>query len=260
MTQDNPHKSNEGSDGDNQPAANKNEIALAIDSLKEEYAAAQTSSNQHEQKILRWTRAAGIGVSIYTLITVCLAVIAYSALRTAEDTEQRQLRAYAYVAPEPPLLQEGKPIDLTFAIKALGATLAYDVQTTINAGVSGGGRLQSDTIPADRCVDFATVLDPTTKDGRKVHLPVSTFRTTKDNLISLQSPTTRLYVWGETRYRDTFKCQHWATYCYQIGDTPLHTEECADHNRNAVDESGPCETSRISPPVAPNTPACQRAQ
>jgi hypothetical protein len=188
--------------------------------------------------------------------------IAREANVVAKDTERRQLRAYAYISPTLPTLQKGKPVDLEFTIKALGPTLAYDVLTTINVGESGDG-LQSNEYYAahpltDRCADFATILDPSVKDGRKVHLPLTTFSVTDDTLTALKTPSSRLYILGEMRYRDTFSCQHWTRYCYQIGGTPLRAEECHDHNRNAVDDGQACETKR--PPLEPalGTPACER--
>lgn len=275
MAQDNPQNSND-SGGGNQPAAEQGQVAFALNALKKEYEAAQTDRKEHERKVFRWTRIAGIGVGIYTTLTaIIMAATVYAAMQSkisanaarqsvkiSSDTETRQLRAYAYIAPTLPNLQLGKPLDLEIAVRTLGSTLAYDVRTTINAGGSGIP-LQSDEYfavhpSADRCTDFATILDPNT-NNHIVHLPVSTFKATPDSLVALQSPNSRLYVWGEMHYRDVFHCQHWTRFCYQIGGTPLHTEECPD--RNAVDEDQSCEPNRVLfEPIAPKTPACQRVQ
>jgi hypothetical protein len=97
------------------PAAEHREIARAIETLSGNYESAQQSRADHDAKTLFWARVAGVGVSIYTLLTLAIvAASIYSALQakigadaarlsaaTAQDAEKQQLRAYVGVNSEP---------------------------------------------------------------------------------------------------------------------------------------------------------------
>ena len=115
---DSDPKTENGSGGD-KPAAEHREIAVAIETLRENYQSTQRNRADHDAKTLLWARVAGIGVSIYTLLTlVIVAASIYSATQakisadaarlsaaTAQDTEKRQLRAYVGVNSEPIVLR-----------------------------------------------------------------------------------------------------------------------------------------------------------
>jgi len=152
MPEDNPEDDDHtGSSGD-KPAAEKHDIALAIYALNKKYKAAQKDRAKHEQNVLFWTKAAGIGVGIYAMLTAFIvAASVYSAMQAkssadaaqasatiAIDTEKRQLRAYAYVKPPPAgVVDVGADTvpHAKVAIRNSGQTPAYDLKIRGNLGI-----------------------------------------------------------------------------------------------------------------------------
>jgi hypothetical protein len=103
MAKGNPEKSDKAT-GDRNSVAPNQEIVAAINSLGEKYEASQKDRPEHDKETLKWAKRAGIGVGIYTLLTLGIVLIGYCALRTAQDqviisrdTEQRDLRAYVFL-------------------------------------------------------------------------------------------------------------------------------------------------------------------
>jgi hypothetical protein len=108
---DNPESEKVSEKGNDKPITEEHHVALAVHSLKEQYATSQGDRATHDQKTLVWTRAAGIGVGLYTVLTsIIMAASIYSAQQSkisavaakasaaiAKDAETRQLRSYLYV-------------------------------------------------------------------------------------------------------------------------------------------------------------------
>jgi hypothetical protein len=102
-----PGEDNNASGGD-KAAAEHDHIALAIDTLRKDYEGIQSDRSKHDEKTLFWARIAGVGVSIYTLLTLAIVGAAiYSAnqakvsadasvsqAKTADDTERRSCGRY----------------------------------------------------------------------------------------------------------------------------------------------------------------------
>lgn len=92
MTQDRPSGSEgDGNSGD-KPAAERHNAAFAIDAFRKDYERAQNNRTQHDGKTLFWNRLAGIGIGVYTFLTVIIAaasilaaVSAWCALKTTRD-------------------------------------------------------------------------------------------------------------------------------------------------------------------------------
>ncbi len=72
MTDDRPGGEDERGDGTRKPPSDHHEIVLAINALNTKYESAQTHRAQHDQKTLFWGRIAGIGVSIYVVLTLVI--------------------------------------------------------------------------------------------------------------------------------------------------------------------------------------------
>jgi hypothetical protein len=117
------------SDGGGKPAGPNHEIVAAINALGKKYEAAQKGRPEHDRQTLKWAKRAGIGVGIYTLLTLGIAVVALCQLQTSRDSEQRQLRAYVGVVhPNGPLIDHATPPGIplvVFDIKNFGQTPAY---------------------------------------------------------------------------------------------------------------------------------------
>lgn len=101
-------------DSDSRPDSDQSTI-VAIDSLRRSYEAAQRERNEHDRKILCWTKANGFGVWVYTILTFVVVMVAFFAWRTNVDNEKRSLRAY--ISHEPGGMAWGK--------KELSESLVY---------------------------------------------------------------------------------------------------------------------------------------
>src|SRR5271155_5526054 len=66
------NQKNSDSGGGNKPAAEQDKTALAIEALRKNYEAAQRDHAKHDGKTLFWARVTGIGVGIYTLLTLVI--------------------------------------------------------------------------------------------------------------------------------------------------------------------------------------------
>src|SRR5262249_16014770 len=102
MTQDDQQKP----DGrDTQATPNQHNVA-AIGAYRKECEWSQRGGTEQDEQTLGWVKRAGIGVGVYTLLTLAAVILTYCAPRTSLDTEQRQLRAYVLV--ENPTYEKGK--------------------------------------------------------------------------------------------------------------------------------------------------------
>lgn len=249
MPDDNPAENDHsGSDGD-KPATEKHDIALAIHALQKKYAATQTDRAKHEQKVLFWTRAAGIGVGIYTMLTASIvAASIYAALQAkssvkaaqtsaavAADTERRQLRAYTYVKPPPAGVVDigaGNAPRAKVAIRNSGQTPAYDLRIRGNLGVGPYPPLPNQTFH-EGPYGGSIVLNPETETDTGGEVSVGD-KLTQTDIDFIRSGTTgRLYVFGTITYSDAFGAHWYSNYCFAyfgIGPTLTSMNYCGKHN------------------------------
>lgn len=83
----NNHSDQSGNaDGGDEPTSKEHQIAVAIDSFKAQYKAAQSDSSDHEKKAIIWTRWAAVGVFIYTAITVGIFITSIYQTKIAKDS------------------------------------------------------------------------------------------------------------------------------------------------------------------------------
>jgi hypothetical protein len=85
MKIDNQGTQQGGGQGGDTPPAEQHDIAFAIDALAKKYEAAQSKQAQHDGKVLFWSRLAGIGVGIYTILTAIIVVASQRSADTARD-------------------------------------------------------------------------------------------------------------------------------------------------------------------------------
>jgi hypothetical protein len=87
MSNNKPEDENSAGDGGDKPAAEQHHIAFAIDALKTKYESAQAERGKHEKKSIFWARIAGIGVSIYTVLTVFIMTASIYSAKQSTITE-----------------------------------------------------------------------------------------------------------------------------------------------------------------------------
>ena len=110
MVEDGPKdKIIEGPGGYQQPAEQRNFVE-AIQSFGRQYHCAQQDRAQHDQRTFRWTKITGVGVWIYTILTLCIVGVSIYSAKIASDTEIRSLRAYVLIDSSIfSITQEGMP-------------------------------------------------------------------------------------------------------------------------------------------------------
>jgi hypothetical protein len=72
MAEDNSN----GTDGSDTPSAKYKPIVEAIDIFSKKYEVAQGDRTKHDGKTLFWAQWTGIGVAVYTVLTLLIAIVA----------------------------------------------------------------------------------------------------------------------------------------------------------------------------------------
>lgn len=211
-------------DGGGNPAAPKHDIAAAINALGEKYEASQKDRPEHDRQTLLWAKRAGIGVGIYTLITLGIAIIALCQLQTARDTEMRQLRAYVGTG-EISTIQQPKGIALQIANH--GQTPAVDVKVFSNwtdfpadQGIPVGFRFpEENDCPKDVAqggqgngVAGSGVLFPNEPMNSVVQRPLQCPSQAKRILDAIAAKR-MIILYGHIEYRDVFDQPRVTTFC-----------------------------------------------
>jgi hypothetical protein len=205
MSQGDQESPDDANGGDN-PSAQNHKIVAAINAIGEKYETAQRDRAEHDNQTLKWAKRAGIGVGIYTLLTLALAVLAYCAFRTAQeqvgisrDTEIRQLRAYVGVLDhkiQDVALNSAPRVQIS--IKNFGSTPATNVTYWVFS--------KFDSYPTP--VDLPTQVF---KSDRFILFPADGFTPTFDIGALNQTDITQLgesrwlYAYGEIDYLDAFE-------------------------------------------------------
>jgi hypothetical protein len=224
MADDNRGGSNAtGGSSDNQ-AADYHRITLAVEALCENYEAARSDRAKHDGKTLFWGRIAGIGIGLYTLLTVgivCASIYlaqqaklgteaALHSAAIAEASERRQLRAYVFIedselrkfgSTEAP---EGDVI-----IKNYGRTPASAM--TVWVAVKGADDFTKVSFP--RAPADLPITRMAFGPGGEMHWPAPFSRALNQAEIdSIKQGKGALFIYGEIRYRDAFDCSHFTKF------------------------------------------------
>ena len=88
MANDNPNGPNGDSNGCDEPGTECHEIALATETFRKSYETSESNRAQHDSKTLFWARVTGIGVGIYTFLTlaiVCAAIYSAKQAKISAD-------------------------------------------------------------------------------------------------------------------------------------------------------------------------------
>ena len=170
-------------------------------------------------KYAGWTAAITLLLVLVTGILACftykLWVSTHRLVEGAENTAQRQLRAYVSVALAEIIdLKAGFTPVAHLRVKNSGQTPAYDL--TAIGGIAMGesfDKLPSPTGPSamSRSTLHASAI---TDQFHRTPRPL-----TPDEMAALVAGTITLWVYGEFRYRDTFTIQRFTKYRFQVGGT-----------------------------------------
>jgi hypothetical protein len=237
MGQDNPG-TNAASETGDKPSTDHDRIASAIDGLRKCYESGQGDRADHDRKTLFWGRLTGVGVAVYTLLTLVIAGAAIyssaqskitadatvSAAETAIDNEQRSLRAYVMVESSViGINSDGKP-DINITTRNFGLTPAYDFQHWACAVVRDFPDKDTEFLPAAALVGSLTapksVIAPHATIG-KVYAgacdqgPMST-----EQIAAIRGGTKTIFAIGVMKYRDAFNAD-WITE-YRRGWDQVH--------------------------------------
>jgi hypothetical protein len=205
-------------------AADYHRITLAVEGLCENYEAARSDRTKHDGKTLFWGRIAGIGIGIYTLLTVgivCASIYlaqqarlgteaARHSVAIAEDTERRLLRAYVLVE-DSKLNKFGgtEAPEADVIIKNFGRTPASAM--TVWVGVKGADDFTMVSFPR-RPTDLP-IARMAFGPGGEMHWPAPFSRALNQAEIdSIKQAKGALFVYGEIRYRDAFDCSHFTKF------------------------------------------------
>jgi hypothetical protein len=135
---------------------------------------------------------------------------------TADDTEKRQVRAYAFATPTGVKdFEIGKAPTGGVGVRTMGQTPAYKIRGRINVGGLPY------PLPADadlslekktNQVQNSAFISPTNVFSLDALAAGQLNDTTKKAID--QGTEFRLYVWGRVDYEDVFALSHWFTFCY----------------------------------------------
>ena len=249
---------------DNNPASERHEIALQIEALRENYDSNQQNRAAHDSKTLFWARVAGIGVALYTLLTLAIvAASIYSARQakisadaarlsaaTAQHAEKQQLRAYVGINSEPIILRcdacddPSKPIveqqdlrednSIITEMQNFGQTPAYDTTVYINWQINqyGTGLAEDFTYP-----DTVTKGLQTSKfamyPGQKRPTVHALDAQTVGLIRRARNHELFIFYYGHIDYRDVFDEQSIVDFCFQYAPDAgpkNHFPLCHEHN------------------------------
>ena len=149
-------------------------------------------------------------------VTVLLWWSTHCLVRGAEDTAKRQLRAYVFVG-EAAIIHAGtNMVEAAIKVKNFGQTPAYDVTISTAA--------RAFNIPGDIIAFAPTPVGPDSSrfvfgpgaEGR-YSISLHTLIGEPEAMVGLKAGEGALYVYGEIRYRDTFKRQVVAQFRFVIG-------------------------------------------
>jgi hypothetical protein len=140
--------------GGGTPAAPEHNIVTAINSLAEQYKASQEDRAKQDQETLDWTRRAGIGVGIYTLLTLGLTIISLCQLRTSRDNMFNEQRAWVILS-EMKIVDQPDPtrIKFKYIFKNFGRspTRGLHIDATFIETLNPGEESRRDAAIADFC-------------------------------------------------------------------------------------------------------------
>ncbi len=150
----------------------------------------------------------------------------------AEDTAERQLRAYVSVGPL--IVKEKFPKEISFVAKNTGHTPAYDLLSHLNFEKTGAevGLPDGFVFPIKEGFTFGRSVATLGSSGEIEF----TFPVDLDALTKVQNGKMGLFYYGHISYKDIYKKDHVSKLCYQYtgarqGDVITHEfRMCEKHN------------------------------
>jgi hypothetical protein len=207
-------------------------------------ASVENDRAKHERKVLFWTKVAGIGVVVYTLVTAfILAASVYSAW-TARDTEIQQLRAYVAISNGASVLVDEQKIE--FPVDNFGQTPAKDARMS--------GQWEFTRFEEDLAADFkfpdrpqcdlaASVLGQNIAFGIITILPKNSVKAlhyhcpgTWSNLQRAVQRELNAFLYGRIDYFDVFSKRRTSNFCLLWIPSQQAAFHCSRHNELDPDE------------------------
>jgi hypothetical protein len=219
MTQGNQQPPGQAN-GDGAPASPSQDIVAAIRAFSEKYEDSQKGRPEHDSETLKWTKRTGLGVGIYTLITLGIGAIGFCALLTAQDTERRQLRAYI-IATKAEFERNDKgaiklgdganglhPLLIDYELQNEGVTPGYAVETLVDVEFPA-----AEHVKFDYTVGIAAYMPK-----QRLFGPIVTRHFSDEERNQILSGDKPLLFAGQVTYRDIFGSKWPTNFCF------LHTK------------------------------------
>jgi hypothetical protein len=162
------------------------------------------------------------------LFTLTLWIATRDLVRDAEDTKERQLRAYVYAdtaADRVIHIKVGVNTSVAFNIKNCGQTPARNVR--VRGKVAFYELPQHKTTPELVPYDSKTIIHP----GTHIELQMTaTDETTAADVAGMRSGTRKLYIVGVIDYKDVFGSPQWTSFKLVAADSGGRVTYCEDGN------------------------------
>jgi hypothetical protein len=219
-------------------------VSSSLETNKPAFKANQAKA-KHEPK--HWLEYA-----IFAFVIVTAAATSFAAYYTrgqwitAQDAEERDLRAYFYVIFAPKSIQLNQPISLTISATNIGRTPAYKVRNCVYSGPTGAGQLAPEAVLAKEPHEgecrtrFAVGPSPDVFEA-----PYDTkYIFTLEHALLMMAGGQYFYVWGRIDYTDIFHCRRYVKYCYVVWGQGLKTVQECPEGRNETDDADSCQLDR----------------
>jgi hypothetical protein len=227
MSEDKPNDTGAG-EGKNKPSADGQTIARAIDALRTDYEIGECQRKEHDRKVLRWSRIAGIGVAFYTILTVVIAgagiwAAVYSGQQAAATREANSEGQRAFVTfdglriDQQNLGTPGLPyVWFTVLVQNSGNTPTKWMKYVIaSSGTEPGDPEELYQHPTDIAFSRRITLPPHYNGPLALPqsaIPQSAFKT-------MVAQHRWYYVYGAAHYQDRFSGskEHISKFCFAVG-------------------------------------------
>lgn len=180
-----------------------------------------------------FTAVTALFTAVLAVFTVLLALYTRRLAKVAEDTAERQLRAYVQVEIEKVAFGTNSTTEVVLRASNVGQTPAYDV--TVHSWVD----VRPFPLPAGYSFLGPRADGPDSRDvinaGGAIRNKTGTARPLSPEMRGEieQGTNTRLYVFGHVTYADTFKKPRHTNFCFAVKGAPnqlLDTAIYHEHN------------------------------
>jgi hypothetical protein len=140
MATDNQNGTDDDGDDPSANSANSHDVALAIDAFRKQYETAQSDRTKHDRKTLFWSRITGVGVGIYTLLTIAIACASIYAVKLTRENFIADQRPIIWLTnrPDTPHITQGGQIVWSYETTNYGKSPAIRIRMQTYISLDGG--------------------------------------------------------------------------------------------------------------------------